>query len=269
MTIVQNITAADNRTTRAKLAGAIPLGWLSPIALLLLWEVAARQGWINVAFFPAPSTIIATGISQAQTSTFWSDILISLKRMGIGLAMGGVPGVLVGLAMGLFPPVREGCRPLIAAIYPVPKLALLPLLLLIFGIGEMSKYVVIAINVFFLMAINTLAGVVGTPAIYFEVAKNLRVSRWKTYLTVALPGALPGIFTGLRICLGTALILLVAAEFSTADSGVGYRIWWAWTVFWVDTMYVGFFVIALLGLGASYVVDYLEYRFVPWMSAKS
>jgi len=269
MAMVQNIIAADSGTARMKWANMLPVGWLSPIAILLLWELSARQGWINPAFFPAPSTIFATGIAQAQTAQFWSDIGISLQRMGVGLLMGGVPGILVGLAMGLFPVVREAFRPLIAAVFPIPKIALLPLLLLIFGIGEMSKYVVIAINVFFLMSINTLAGVVGTPAIYFEVAKNLRASRLKTYLTVALPGALPGIFTGLRICLGTALILLVAVEFSTADSGVGYRIWWAWTVFWVDTMYVGFFVIALLGLGASYIVDYLERWFVPWMVVKN
>jgi len=268
MATIQSITASGATTAHMKLVKALPIGWLSPIALLLLWEIAGRRDWINTAFFPVPSTIFATGISQAQTSIFWSDIAISLQRMGIGIVMGAVPGILVGLAMGLFPPVREACRPLIAAIFPIPKLALLPLLLLIFGIGEMSKYVVIAINVFFLMSINTLAGVLGTPAIYFEVAKNLRVSRWKTYLTVALPGALPGIFTGLRICLGTALIILVAVEFSTADSGVGYRIWWAWTVFWVDTMYVGFFVIAMLGLGASYSVDYLERCFVPWMVTK-
>lgn len=268
MANVQRIAAITGATTRMRLAGVLPIGWLSPIVLLLLWELAAYLGWINVAFFPAPSTILGTGIAQAQTAQFWSDIGISLKRIAIGLAMGSVPGILVGLAMGLFPPVREAFRPLIAAIFPIPKIALLPLLLLIFGIGEMSKYVVIGINVFFLMAINTLAGVVNTPAIYFEVAKNLRASRLKTYLTVALPGALPGIFTGLRICLGTALILLVAVEFSAADSGVGYRIWWAWTVFWVDTMYVGFFVIALLGLAASYVVDHLERRFVPWLAAK-
>ncbi len=123
----------------------------------------------------------------------------------------------------------------------------MPLILLIFGLGEMSKYVIVAIGVFFLMAINTMAGVMNVPNIYFDVARNLKASRWKIYFTVALPGALPGIFTGLRICVGTALLLLVAAEFVGASEGIGYRVWWAWSVFWVDTMYVGFAVIATLG----------------------
>jgi len=242
----------------------LPIGLISPIFLLGLWEVAARSGAINVAFFPAPSTIVATAVAQAQTAQFWDDLAISLQRIAIGLTMGAVPGVIVGLAMGLFAPVRDAFKPLIAALFPIPKIALLPLLLLIFGIGETSKYVTIAINVFFLMSINTLAGVVGTPKIYFEVAQNLKASRLKTYLSVALPGALPGIFTGLRVCTGTALILLVAVEFTTADSGIGYRIWWAWTVFWVDTMYVGFLIIAVLGLTFSYVVDLVERLLVPW-----
>lgn len=246
-----------------RLAG-MPIGLISPVVLLALWELAAQAGWINVAFFPAPTTILATALAQAQTAQFWGDLAISLKRIAIGMVMGAVPGVMVGLAMGLFRPMRDALNPLIAALFPIPKIALLPLLLLIFGLGETSKYVTIAINVFFLMSINTFAGVMNTPKIYFEVAQNLRASRLTTYLTVALPGALPGIFTGLRICMGTALILLVAVEFSTADSGVGYRIWWAWTVFWVDTMYVGFLVIALLGLLFSLAVDLLERWIIPW-----
>lgn len=264
---MSSVEIVDRRNAPRK--GAIrlmglPIGLISPIVLLAAWELAARLGAIHVAFFPAPSTILATAAAQAQTVQFWDDLAISLQRIGIGLVMGAVPGVIVGLAMGLFRPVRDAFDPLIAALFPIPKIALLPLLLLIFGLGETSKYVTIAINVFFLMTINTFAGVVGTPRIYFDVARNLRASRLSTYLTVALPGALPGIFTGLRVCMGTALILLVAVEFTTADSGVGYRIWWAWTVFWVDTMYVGFLVIALLGLAFSKLVDTLERRIIPW-----
>lgn len=258
------IGGGGSETRRASRSAGIPIGVVSPIVLFAVWELAARLGAINVAFFPAPTTILATAWAQAQTAQFWGDILISLERIAVGLVMGAVPGLIVGLAMGLFRPVREALNPLMAALFPIPKIALLPLLLLIFGIGETSKYVVIAINVFFLMSINTLAGVVNTPRIYFEVARNLKASRLKTYFSVALPGALPGIFTGLRICMGTALILLVAVEFSTADSGVGYRIWWAWTVFWVDTMYVGFLVIAVLGLCFSYAVDLLERLIIPW-----
>lgn len=230
---LETIKAHQQKETLGTLGGRAPIGLIFPVLLLVVWEIGAQTGAINAMFFPAPSSILSTAITQAQTTHFWGDITSSLQRIAVGLLMGAVPGVIVGLGMGIFRPVRDALSPLIAALFPIPKVALLPLplLLLIFGIGEMSKYVTIAINVFFLMTLNTLAGVVSIPRIYFEVAENLRASRLHTYLTVALPGALPGIFTGLRICMGTALILLVAVEFSTADSGVGYRIWWAWTVF--------------------------------------
>lgn len=254
----------QTRRREIKLGAFLPLSLLSPLALLVIWEICARAGLIQVRFFPAPSTIIATAWQMVQTREFWSDLTISLSRLAVGFVMGVVPGMLLGLAMGLFKPVEAIFKPLIAAIYPLPKIALLPLILLIFGLGEMSKYVIVAIGVFFLMAINTYAGVMNIPSIYFDVAKNLRASRWKIYFTVALPGALPGIFTGLRICSGTALLLLVAAEFVGANEGIGYRVWWAWSVFWVTTMYVGFGLIALLGYLFSLLVDRLEERFVPW-----
>lgn len=263
MSTVETISVVGARKGNS-IISSLPLGIIFPVLLLCLWEAFARAGAINVAFFPAPTTILATAFAQAQTSQFWDDLAISLQRIAIGLVLGAVPGVIVGLAMGLLRPVHAALNPLFAALFPIPKIALLPLLLLIFGIGETSKYVVIAINVFFLMTLNTCAGVAGIPRIYFDVANNLRATRLTTYLTIALPGALPGIFTGLKICLGTALILLVAVEFSTADSGIGYRIWWAWTVFWVDTMYVGFLVIAVLGLIFSYLLDCCERLFVPW-----
>ena len=242
----------------------LPVALVSPIVLLGIWEAGARLGFVEVRFFPAPTTIIATAWQMAQTAQFWGDLAASLQRMAIGFIMGAVPGVMLGLAMGLFEPVRAAFKPLIAALYPLPKIALLPLILLIFGLGELSKYVIVAVGVFFLMTINTSAGVVNIPPIYFDVANNLKAARWKVYWTVALPGALPGIFTGIRLSIGVALLLLVAAEFVGADEGIGYRIWWAWSVFWVKNMYVGFAVIAILGAFFAYCIDYLAARFIPW-----
>ena len=263
-TIGRPALAAAARTragrTRAWAFGRVLLTLAPPVALLLIWEIGAQTGWINVQFFPAPSTIGVKFWEMIQTVQFWDDIGISLQRMAIGFLMGGVPGLLLGLAMGLFRPVRVIFQPLVAALYPLPKIALLPLIMLIFGLGEMSKYFTVAIGVFFLMTINTMAGVLNVPSIYLDVANNLHASRWKIYTTVALPG----IFTGLRICVGVALILLVAAEFVGADSGIGYRIWWSWSVFWVEQMYVGFAVIALLGFLSAYAVDWLERKFLPW-----
>ena len=250
---------AEEKAPVRSFGARFPKAALSPAILLIIWEIAAQLGLIEVQFFPAPSTIFAALWTALGTTQFWTDLAISLQRMGIGFVMGAVPGLLLGLAMGLFRPIHTIFQPLIASLYPLPKIAILPLILLIFGLGEMSKYVIVAIGVFFLMTINTYAGVQNVPSIYFDVAKNLKASRWKVYLTVALPGALPGIFTGLRICMGVALLLLVAAEFVGANEGLGFRIWWSWSVFWVVPMYVGFVVVALLGFLSAKFVDSLEH----------
>ncbi len=257
------IVAGKGKSSRT-LISFIPMAALSPAVLLIIWEAAARLGYVEVQFFPAPSTIFSALWAALGTTQFWADLAISMQRMIIGFAMGAVPGLMLGLAMGLFKPFHTIFQPLIASLYPLPKIAILPLILLIFGLGEMSKYVIVAIGVFFLMTINTYAGVQSVPSIYFDVANNLKASRWKVYLTVALPGALPGIFTGLRICMGVALLLLVAAEFVGANEGLGYRIWWSWSVFWVVPMYVGFVVVALLGFLSAKLVDSLERRYLPW-----
>lgn len=240
--------------------------WLSPVALLILWQGAAWAGLIDTNFFPAPISVLLTLGQMVTTSEFWGDVGISLQRVVVGLLMGGIPGVAVGLLTGLFHPADRLISPLVSLLYPIPKIAILPLILLIFGLGEMSKYLTIAFGVFFLMAINTHAGVQNIRRIYFDVAENLKIPRSSVYFSIALPGALPGIFTGLRLATGVAFILLVSAEFVGANNGLGYRIWWCWTVFRVDQMYACLIVISLLGLSAALLVAGLERRLVPWRS---
>lgn len=256
--------APQSRAGRARMKFPIPPAIWSPLLALSLWEATARAGFIDTRFFPAPSAIIAAMYEMASTTDFWVDIGLSLQRMLIGFALGAVPGLLLGLAMGLFKPVRDVFQPLVAALYPLPKIAILPLVLLIFGLGESSKYVIVAIGAFFNMVINTTAGVLNVQPIYFDVAKNLGASRWQTYVTVALPGAMAGIFTGMRLAIGVSLLLLVSAEFVGASAGIGYRIWWSWSVFWVEPMYVGLFIISILGYITSNLIGLLERLFLPW-----
>src|SRR5690606_16670730 len=155
--------------------------------------------------------------------------------------------LVLGLILGLSAPIRRILGPVFAALYPVPKIAILPLILLIFGPGDASKYVIIAIGVFFLMLYNTLGGVVQTPQIYLDVAKNARASRFQTFVRIALPSALPNIFTGLRLAAGSSYIIIAAAEFLGARSGVGFFIWASWQTFAVSRMFVGIVVISAMG----------------------
>ena len=166
--------------------------------------------------------------------------------------------------MGLSPLVRSAVDPMIQATYPIPKLAIMPLILLVFGLGETSKVFTIGIGVFYLVVINTMAGVLHIEKIYLDVAKNFGAKRLDFYLTVALPGALPMIFTGLKLGMGMALILVVAAEMSAAKAGVGWMIWRAYDMFAIEQMFVALMVLSILGYIFSILLDVIERWIVPW-----
>jgi ABC-type nitrate/sulfonate/bicarbonate transport system permease component len=236
----------------------------SPLGLLLAWELAARTGLIDVRFFPAPSDIILKLIEMARSGELTENVLISLQRIVLGFLLGGVPAIVIGVAMGIWRPVRALVDPLIVATYPIPKSSLLPLILLIFGLGEMSKVVMVAIGVFYPMAINATAGVLQINQIYLDVGKSFKASPWDTFRTIALPGALPFIMTGVKLGAGLALILIAVAEMVGAKSGIGYMIWSAWETFAVAKMYVGLFVIALIGFAISLMLNEIERWVIRW-----
>ena len=236
----------------------------SPLGLLLAWELAADVGLIDVRFFPAPSSIFAKLIEMAGSGELTENVLISLQRIVLGFLLGGVPAIIIGIAMGIWRPVRAIVDPLIVATYPIPKSSLLPLILLIFGLGEMSKVVMVAIGVFYPMAINATAGVLQINQIYLDVGKSFKASPWDTFRTIALPGALPFIMAGVKLGAGLALILIAIAEMVGAKSGIGYMIWIAWETFAVAKMYVGLFVIALIGFAVSLLLNEVERWVIRW-----
>src|SRR5262249_7367174 len=182
----------------------------------------------------------------------------------VGFLLGAVPGVILGLAMGLFAPIRAIVQPLVDGTFPIPKAALLPLFIMIFGIGEESKYAIIAAAVIYLVLINTVAGVRNIDRIYLDVGQNFRASQLMMATDIALPGALPMIVTGIKFGSGVALLVRVTAEFVGARSGIGYLIWTSWQVFQVEKMYVGLMVIALIGFLLAILLNWLQRLLVPW-----
>lgn len=240
------------------------LSIISPILLLLLWEMLVRFGLLDNRFFPAPSTVLGSMVEMIKSGVFFSDLSISMYRILGGFLLGAIPGLLIGLTMGLFPVVKAIMDPIIAATYPIPKLAIMPLIMILLGLTEFEKMVVIALGTFFLILINTVAGVVNLDKIYLDVAKNYGASKKDYYLTVAIPGALPMIFTGVKLGIGMALLLIVAAEMNGANSGIGYRIWESYSIFNIPEMFVCFVVMALLGYIFTVIVDELEHRIIPW-----
>ena len=240
----------------------------SPVFLLLLWEVAARMGWIDVRFFPAPSKIFQTMFTLIENGQLWIHLKASMYRLFWGFLLGGIPALVLGISMGLSRTLRAICDPLVAATYPIPKSAILPLILLIFGLGEASKIVMVGIGLFYPILINTVAGVLEIPKIHFDVSKNFGASKLQVFRTVALPGALPLIMTGVKLGVGMGLILISLSEMVGAKSGLGYMMWNAWEILSVETMYVGLIVIAALGVLFSLILNEVERYLVPWKAAR-
>ena len=237
---------------------------VSPLLCIALWEVAVRVGILDWRFFPAPSAILGAFTTLLASGELLLHVAASMKRVLLGFLFGAAPGLALGLAVGLSRWVRAAVNPLVAATYPIPKSAIVPLMMLIFGLGDASKVALVAIGVFYLVLINTAAGVMNIEPIYLEVGRNFGASRLQLFLTVALPGALPLIFAGLRLGMGIGLILIVVAELVGARNGIGYLIWQAWTIFAVERMYVGLVVIAILGWLTTLVLDAAERLLIPW-----
>jgi NitT/TauT family transport system permease protein len=242
------------------------LAFLSPSLLLLLWEIFARWGLIDARLFSSPVTIFKTMLPMLYSGELLYHTFISAQRILLGFMTGAVPGVILGLSMGLFPPVRASLMPMVAATFPIPKLAIMPLILIIFGLGEASKIFTIAIGVFYLVLINTMAGVLNIDDIYLDVAKNFGATPFQFYSTVAFPGALPMIFAGFKLGMGTALLLIVAAELSAAKAGVGWMVWRAYDMFDIEKMFVALITMAFLGYIFSYLLDIIERMVIPWVN---
>lgn len=240
----------------------------TPIGLLALWEIGARLGWIDTRFFSSPALIARQFIVLSQSGEIWQNTGVSLQRLGIGFLVGGVPAIVLGIAMGLSRPVRAAIDPLIAATYPLPKSAIFPLILLIFGLGESSKIVMVALGVFYPLIINTMTGVLQMDRIFLDVGKNFNATHWQMFYTVALPGALPSIFAGIKLGVGMGLVLIAISEMIGADSGLGYMIWNAWQTLSVETMYVGLVVIAIIGYVLSVLLDEIEQWLLPWKAGR-
>lgn len=269
------VADADREEIRARLASAVQaergspwirrIGPYTPLLLLVVWEALSRLGVLDARFFPAPTAIVETFVNLLVSGQLVTDILMTLSRIAVGFVLGAIPGVLLGLLLGSVRSVRLLLEPVFSSLLPIPKVAIYPLLLLIFGLGETSKYVIVAIGVFFYLFFNTMSGVMQTPPLFDDVARANGASRIQRRLTVSLPYALPSIFTGIKLATGGAFVIIAASEFVGAQSGLGYLIWSSWSTFAVSKMYVGIVTISALGYGATALEGYLERRLVSWV----
>ena len=236
----------------------------SVAALLLLWELGARAGVVYELAFPAPTAIAAEVAALMGGIDFWRHLGATLARTSLGAVLGGAPALLAGLAMGWSSRVRAALDPIVAAIHPLPKIAVLPLLMVIFGIGETSKVIAIALGASFPILLNAAAGVRQISPLHFDVVRSYGGSRRKLFTRVVLPGALPFVLTGLRLSLNVALLISIAVELVASPTGLGRLIWLSWETLRVERLYAVLVVLSALGVAINLALGRLARRLAPW-----
>jgi NitT/TauT family transport system permease protein len=241
--------------------------WVAPLVfvlLILLIEAGTRLGWIDKLTMPRPSAVLDTLLNLYRSNLLFKHLLPSLERLLVGSLLGLLAGIAVGTAIGLFSLVRAGLVPLVAAIFPIPKIALLPLFVIWFGIGEPSKYALIAFGTFTPTVVATFGAVDNVERTLIRMGQSFGLSWWSIVRKIVLPGALPGILSGVRVSLAIAIILLVAAEMLGAEYGVGAYILEAGSLYDLERLFAGVTVLSLLGLLVSWLIGRLEARFLSW-----
>ncbi|HEY8977572.1 MAG TPA: aliphatic sulfonate ABC transporter permease SsuC, partial [Burkholderiaceae bacterium] len=221
--------------------------WIVPLVILLAWEASSRSGWLSVRILPEPLAVATAFWGLLTSGTLVHDVAISTGRALGGLAIGGGLGLVLGLLTGTFRTAETLLDTTLQMIRNVPALALIPLVILWFGIDETAKVFLVAIGVFFPIYLNTYHGIRAVDAGLVEMARSYGLSGWSLYRQVILPGALPSILVGLRFALGLMWVLLIVSETISAQSGIGYMTMNAREFMQTDVLVLGIIIYALLG----------------------
>ena len=200
---------------------------------------------------------------------WFTDVGITLRTILTASAAGFVGGIVIGVLMGALATIRYLAEPLLSAFYTIPKIALLPLMLLVFGIGDTPAYLLVGLGIFFISWITALEAVLAIPAGYREAAEAFGIGGIKMFRHVTLPAVLPAILVALRISVGQAVLIVIMIEYLMGKQGIGYRIWHSWSLFDANAMYVGIVTVALLGFGLQLIVKIVSSRLAPWAGGTS
>jgi ABC-type nitrate/sulfonate/bicarbonate transport system permease component len=279
---------------RALYSRALAVGF--PLLLLAGWELVVRAGILSADWFPPPTRIAsalwdlatkydefnktsllgrpwlvpqrlaADGLPGVAALAAESHLLATLERVFLGFLIGAAPGIVLGVVMGVSRTVRTMIDATLSAFYVLPKIAIFPIMMLVFPnpFGEGPKIAVVAISAFFLVTINTMVGVRDIDPVYIEAGRNYGANRWQMFRHVIVPGAMPVIFAGLRLALGTALIVIIAIEFVRAKTGVGFLTFYYWEILAPDKMYAGLVVVMILGVALTAGLKLIERLVMPW-----
>jgi NitT/TauT family transport system permease protein len=261
--------ATETRLVEFRGAGFVPStgrhsGWIAILLVLALWQLAGSAGWVNPLFLPSPSAIAVAIWKLATSGALWQHVSWSIMRIGAGWIIGTVAGVMVGFAIGLSTLARSVGITFISALFPIPKIALLPLLILWLGIGEEPKIATIALGVFFSTAISVYSGVDAVPRNLIRMAQSFNVPFHAIVRRVIWPGALPSILAGFRITASVALLLVVSAEMIGAQFGIGAFVLQAGNLMQTDQLLAGVVILSVFGLVVGKLINLLEARLLHW-----
>lgn len=260
-----------------RLDGPVPFrgGGLSPrsrwsagaaalLTIVTVWQAGVEAGVIPTLFLPSPASIAVTLWRLIVTGELWKHLSASLVRLLVGWTMGTVFGVATGLAAGLWSSVRSPAAAVVAALFPIPKIALVPLFIVWFGIGEGSKIATLGFGVFFPTVIATMGGVDNVPRGLIRMGQSFGLSTGHIVRAIVLPGAMPAILSGFRVTSSIAIVLLVAAEMIGADAGIGAFVLTAGNLYDTDALMAGIVVLSVLGLAVAGLIGALERVLLRW-----
>lgn len=234
------------------------------LAVLAFWWVATARGWIGPLALPRPGEVLASLLDMVISGELAEHLVASLQRLVVGWSLGAAAGVAVGLAIGLFSLARSTALPLVSALFPIPKIALLPLFIIWFGIGEASKYATIGFGVFSPMAIAAFGGVDAVDRTLIRMAQSFGVPTRDIVRKIVLPGAMPALLSGARISASIGIILLTAAEMIGAEHGVGALVLSAGNLMQTDRLIAGVLLLSAFGLSVAQIIAFAERRLLAW-----
>ena len=243
------------------------LRWLPlllALAVLTTWEMTVRAGLLPAVFFPPPSLVLATLWRLIRTGEVLRQAGFTTLRLLAGFALGGAAGIGLGVALGWSPRLRLVIDPFVAALHPVPKVSLLPIVMIVLGVGVLSKLLVVAIAAFFPLVVNSMAGVRQIDPDYFAVARVYGAGPRRIFRQIVIPGSLPTVLAGARIAMATSLSLTIAVELITAENGLGAMIYFAWQTLRTEELFAAVLVIAALGFGFRALVSAASTALTPW-----
>lgn len=237
--------------------------WL-PGGFLAAWQWAAAAGWLDPLFFPPPSRLAQAAVRQFVHGDLASQVYSTLARSFLGFLAGAVAGLVCGAAMGVSTRVHRSLEPLISALYSTPKITLLPMLMLLVGVGETSRLLIIAAGCFILVAMHTLDGITSVDPHYVDMAQNCGATREVLFRRVYLPACTPHVFTGMRLAAGRGLVTTLSVEMVSAGEGLGNVILHSWQTFSTERLYLAIVLTALLGAMLHQSLRGIEKRLIPW-----